>query len=811
MYSIVRKEEFLKKLISKPKGPSFQLFCKTIKNGWGEIGFNHGVDSDTLNLYGRDCSYGIGVHTPAEVEIYTQGAYNRLTCFVGQEKNKITSIFSQKYLNYKILGDGKEIWHGEGQVDFHRVDIDITGVKVITLYCVSPTDDNNFCHVAWGDLTLYKEDGTKLCVGKTFCENRLPFSFVYDGVSSGDFLYKWDYSCEREDNKYKVTYEDPKTGLAVMVDILNYETDAALWWDVYFENRGNKNSKQLSKVLVLDNDFEDFKNATFHSAMGSRCLINDFEPLEKPFKIGETIDLWTLYGRSTNYHMPYFNVNGSGKAVVGAMGWSGQWRGRFTGISSSIQNCVMGLDDYVDFYLLPKEKVQVPSMCLVFSDGDFEENQNDFRGFLVDYIIPEDKFSNDERYNIRGKQVKPAPICVMGWGGMKTSSYEERINAIKEHNLPYEYYWVDAGWYGPEDSYSPDEHTGDWSVHVGDWQVNPKAHPKGLRYLSDRFGEIGLKFLLWIEPQRAIYGTPAYNEHPEYWMGERVKGASLYFNLSIDEACDWLIDFVADKIEKFNIKCFREDYNFDPLSNWKSMDGEKRSGITEIKAVNNGYRFWKTLLERFPGLIIDNCASGGRRLDINMAKLSFSLWRTDYQCFFDYDPMGPQLAQNWISPWNINASAGTQEFPLDTFRMRACMACGYCMHFSSYESRPVKEDYPYDWHRRMLLDYARIRPYFYGNYYSLIPAKYDYSIWISYEMYREDLDEGCVFVFREEKSNYKVSDIYFKGVKPEKIYIVEDLDDNSTFEMKGKDLLEKGLEVSLPNKLQSKLYVFKGK
>ena len=811
MYCNHRKEEFLKKLISKPKGKSFQLMCKTIKNGWGEIGFNHGVDSDTINLYGRECSYGIGMHSPAEVELYIKGLYTRLTCFVGQESNRITNLFNQKYLSYKILGDGKELWLGEGQVDYHSVDIDITGVQTLTLMVYSPVDDNNFGHVAWGDLTLYNSLGKELCVGKSFSENRYPLSFCYGGEFSGDFLYKWDFKCERVGGQYKVTYQDPETGLALIIDIIDYNDDAALWWDVYFENKGEANTKQISQIKVLDYDFEDYHNASFRSAKGSTCLINDFEPICETFKTGETIDLYTENGRSTNHHMPYFNINGKEKAVIGAMGWSGQWRGRFTGISPNIQNCAIGLDDYVDFYLTPGEKVQVPSMSLVFSDGDFEENQNDFRGFLVDHIIPEDKFSDNPLYNIRGKQIKPAPICVMGWGGMRTSEYEKRIEVIKKYKLPYEYYWMDAGWYGPEDSYSPDEHTGDWAMHVGNWQVNPKAHPKGLRYLSDKFAEIGLKFLLWVEPQRAVYGTPAYNEHPEFWLGERKPGSNLYLNLSDDRACDWLIDFISGLIEKFNIKCFREDYNFDPLAPWRDCDQENRRGITEIKAVNNGYRFWKTLLERFPDLIIDNCASGGRRLDINMAKLSFSLWRTDYQCFFDYDPIGTQLVQNWLSPWNINNSTGTQEFPLNTFRMRACMATGYCMHLFSYEARPVKEDYPFDWHRRMLEDYIRVRPYFYGKYYSLIPAKFDYGVWISYEMYRDDLDEGCVFVFREEKSNYKQSDIVLKGINPDKTYIIEDLDDNSTFEMKGSNLLEKGFEVSIPNKLQSKLYVFKGK
>ena len=805
------RDEFLHSLVDKPKGPAVALGLKCIKNGWEDIYFNHGINVDTFKLYGRDCTFGFVTHAPSEVEIPLNKAFSHLTCYVGQENSWITRTIAPKYFKYKFLGDGKELLVVDQKLDFCPIELyKLEDVETLTLISEPFDGDNYFGYILWGDVTLYAKDGKEYYIGRTFGENKLPFSFNYGGESSDSFLYKWNYTCERDDDKYKITYQDPETGLAVIIDAIKYKDDGALWWDVYFENRGKENSKQISQVKLLDANFEGFENPVLHSAEGTTAAINDFEPLQYSFKVGKSIDLWSTGGKSSNHNIPYFNMRSGNKSVVGAIGWSAQWRGRFTKVANSVCNCAMGLDDYVDFHLLPGEKLQMPSMALVFSKGDFEENQNDFRRFLVDYIVPKDTNTDDKMFSVRGRQIKPAPITVSAWGGMRTSEFEKRIDAIGKNKLPYEYYWVDAGWYGPEDSYSPDEWTGDWSSHVGNWQANPKAHPKGMRYLSDRFGEIGLKFLLWVEPERAIYGTPAYKEHPDYWIGKREEKASLYLDMSKDEACDWAIDFMSDTIEKYNIKCFREDYNFEPIEDWKAMDPEGRKGITEIKAVNNGYRFWRTLLERFPDLIIDNCAGGGRRLDINLAKMSFALWRTDYQCRFDYDPMGPQLVQNWLSPWVINQSTGTQQFPGDTFRIRACMACGLSMHFSSYEKFPIPENYPYDWHRRMLDDYRRIRPYYYGNYYSLMPAKFDYNIWIAYEMYRDDIDEGCVFVFREEKSDYKVSDVRFKGVKPEKTYIIEDLDDNSTVEVLGKDLLA-GWEVSIPKARESKLFIFKGK
>lgn len=51
------------------------------------------------------------------------------------------------------------------------------------------------------------------------------------------------------------------------------------------------------------------------------------------------------------------------------------------------------------------------------------------------------------------------------------------------------------------------------------------------------------------------------------------------------------------------------------------------------------YAFWDALLARHPGLIIDNCASGGRRIDLETVSRSIPLWRTDYRYF---EPNGYQ-------------------------------------------------------------------------------------------------------------------------------------------------------------------------
>ena len=52
--------------------------------------------------------------------------------------------------------------------------------------------------------------------------------------------------------------------------------------------------------------------------------------------------------------------------------------------------------------------------------------------------------------------------------------------------------------------------------------------------------------------------------------------------------------------------------------------------MTEIKYITNLYRYLDAQVAQNPGLMIDNCASGGRRLDLEMIRRSIPLWNSDY-------------------------------------------------------------------------------------------------------------------------------------------------------------------------------------
>jgi len=57
-----------------------------------------------------------------------------------------------------------------------------------------------------------------------------------------------------------------------------------------------------------------------------------------------------------------------------------------------------------------------------------------------------------------------------------------------------------------------------------------------------------------------------------------------------------------------------------------------RQGITEIRYVEGLYATWDELRARFPQMYLDDCASGGRRIDLEMVMRSVVQTRSDSAC-----------------------------------------------------------------------------------------------------------------------------------------------------------------------------------
>jgi alpha-galactosidase len=639
-----------------------------------------------------------------------------------------------------------------------------------------------------------------------------PFSFDWGGMNAADFLAAAKHTVATETLEgrrcHRLRYALP-SGLTCIVELEEFDGFPAAEWVLRFRNDGNEDSPILQNVQALDITLPVAGKPRFFRSPGSDVRDHDFQYQCEPM-YGIHSHHWSARmtagkeGRASVDWLPFFNIDaGNGGGLVIALGWSGQWAAEFGRPEPDRAIARAGLER-THLKLHPGEEIRMPRVLLLPWQGEAADGQNLLRRFILKYHTPYDD-----------GQPLQAPLCNATWGGTPTPEHFEQVKLIEEHKLPYDYYWVDAGWYGDSEQPCPDVFTGDsWWKDVGDWRVNPYRHPGGLKPLSDAVHAAGMKFLLWVETERARHGKPVTLEHPEYFLAasdaERQEGDNLLLNLGDPAARAWAVELISDLIRDNGIDCYRQDFNMPPLENWRHNDAPDRQGMAEIRHIEGLYAFWDELRSRFPHLLIDNCASGGRRIDLETISRSIPLWRDDYNCFPELDPEVVQSQGAGLTNWvPLHATSSFNRDPGDTYRFRSALAAGTV--FTLGEIGYVKvdaESYPWDWHRKMMADYLRARPCWYGDYYPLTTCTLDKDAWLAFQLHREDQDAGLILAFRRAASPVVSVQYPLRGLRPDADYTFEDADTAETWTLPGEQLLEQGLPLTIAERRSSRLLFY---
>ncbi len=545
-----------------------------------------------------------------------------------------------------------------------------------------------------------------------------PFSFTYGGQpfpSRGDPAgrpgagpntgepaarpYRWELrreSRELDDQRteHTMTYTDPKTGLVVRCVGLTYRDFPTLEWTLHLKNEGRADTPILSDIQALDTRFERSARGEFllHHHVGSPCRPDDYRPLADELGPGEDMHITTAGGRSSNSDLPYFNIEWPEEGVMVAIGWPGQWAAQFTRDDENGLRVRAG-QELTHFTLHPGEEVRTPLIVLQFWQGDRIRAHNLWRRWMLTHNLPRPY----------GKPVQPqiAACSSHQFGEMINANKDNQIFFVDrylEEGIKLDYWWMDAGWYVNQ--------TG-WP-NTGTWEVDTNRFPGGLRAITDHAHAKGVKSIVWFEPERVTPGTWLYENHPEWLLGP--DGEQKLLNLGNPEARAWLTEHVDTLINEQGIDLYRNDFNIDPLGYWRGNDSEDRQGITEINYVNGFLAYWDELRRRHPNMLIDTCASGGRRNDLETLRRSVPLLRSDYIL----EPLAQQCHTYGIAFWIPFFGTGINSTDPYVFRSQMCPHLTAC-----YDMRNRELDY--EALRRLYGQWLEIGPYFLGDYYPLTP------------------------------------------------------------------------------------------
>ena len=632
-------------------------------------------------------------------------------------------------------------------------------------------------------------------IHETFAKGKIPpFSFVFDGKESSDFIKSWDYSFEKRVSaevnmdRYRITYESKQVGLRIDCEVEAYTDYDAVKWLLHFTNILDKDSKVISHVKVIDVDFEYDYSGDFimHTADGNHISKADFHPRSIVMKPGEEHQFFPEGGRSSETAFPFFNIESpSNQGFVFAIGWSGTWISDFVKKADRAVSFSSGMKRF-ESYLKSNETIRTPSICLLFWNAeDRIEGHNKFRRFVLAHQSRKinGKFAAyplSSGFNYHDPEPCTEYSCL-------TEDYAiAMIRRYTQFGLIPEVYWLDAGWYRGAANFEQGQ---TWANTVGNWTVDTTRFPNGLKPIAEEVHKVGAKFMVWFEPERVIEGTQWAREHPE-WMLRHGDGDWLLFDLGNREARKWMTQKIIDLIRENGIDYYRQDFNMRPDVYWEANDEPGRLGMKEVRHIEGLYAFWDDLLVEFPNLLIDNCASGGRRLDMETISRSAPLWRSDYYHYDDPDGyQGHTYGLNYFLPLH-----GTGILQTDRYSFRSSMSSALI-----YNWKITDKSVSYIDMQNCLKEYASVRPYYYEDYYPLVGIE-DLTrdnIWIAYQLHRSTDESGIIVAFRREKSPDDRLTVQLGGLKKNENYLITSMDDESFKCFKSSKELNEGFDLMI--------------
>jgi alpha-galactosidase len=215
-----------------------------------------------------------------------------------------------------------------------------------------------------------------------------------------------------------------------------------------------------------------------------------------------------------------------------------------------------------------------------------------------------------------------------------------------------EIFCVDAGWYDDD---------GTWWDSVGAWEPSQSRFPRGIEEVLARIRGRGMVPGLWLEPEVVGVHSPVAGKLPPEAFLQRggariIEHDRYHLDLRHPAARAHLDETVDRLIQQFGIGYFKLDYNIDPGA---GTDLDADSAGAGMLAHNRAHLEWLDgVLARYPGLLLENCASGGMRTDYAILTRMHLQSTSDQQNFALYPPVAvaaplsilPEQAGNWAYP-----------------------------------------------------------------------------------------------------------------------------------------------------------------
>lgn len=253
-------------------------------------------------------------------------------------------------------------------------------------------------------------------------------------------------------------------------------------------------------------------------------------------------------------------------------------------------------------FLEPEEMFETPKAVLTVAKEDIDG---------IAYRLTSAQLANLERVpqTERDLPVVFNEYCT-SWGNPTQESVLNAVTALKGRGI--QYCVIDAGWHIKDGK--------DWS-DIGDWIVNRDRFPEGLSYIAEEIRKAGMVPGLWYEMEVVGKESDAFRREDLLLKRDGYPiqtGCRRFLDMCNPDVTEYLKERVIDNLKENGFGYLKVDYN-DNIG--IGCDGAESLGEGLRRNQEASRDFFRRLRREIPELVIENCSSGGHRLEPSMMEL----------------------------------------------------------------------------------------------------------------------------------------------------------------------------------------------
>ncbi|MBO0790556.1 MAG: alpha-galactosidase [Ktedonobacteraceae bacterium] len=493
-------------------------------------------------------------------------------------------------------------------------------------------------------------------------------------------------------------------------------------------------------------------------------------PRTRAYYQGGHLSIGTRGGRSSDQYMPYLLITTAEDkgGLWCAIGWSGHWSASFVKPRGSVDLQLTVQIEPCDLRLPAGTELCGPSIALGLYEGDYASGCNALRSWLRSRMptLPSSDLSHFNTWAALDANVDEALLL-------------NAVERVSGHGL--RYFMLDAGWYPSSRE--------DFSDGVGNWHVDETKFPRGLEVVAQEARSRGMEMGLWFEPERAHISSELAQQHPD-WLLRASDHSHALVNFALPAVRAYFREVISDIVQRLGLRWLKWDFNMDPLPCWEQAgDG----GLSHLGHINGLWETFDWLRTTFPDLVVENCASGGNRLDWTLFSRAHVNFANDQYTQPDCIRRILGRMGSFLPSERLNMIYGPfqrREYGDDAWQVLAGSAFGISEPLDNW-SEGFRENL-----RRHLAIHHATDAFRSGTFYRLTPDTPELSAWEGWQMHEPSAGTGLCAVWRSASGEAEIS-IRLCAIDETRSYTVTDLYRATSYTVTGEELA-RGLKISLP-------------